>query len=141
MLQMDDCFPHHMPLAIIGMACRLPGADNLDQFWRLLIEGRTAIAELPADRLDQEMYYDPQEGVRGKTYSKLGAIISSRQFDRTRARFPNRWPARSTTCHLLDVRGGRRGTAGTPASIRSTCRCGTRACSSATPRAARLAGD
>ena len=40
------------------MACRLPGADNLDEFWRLLIEGRSAVAELPADRLDQELYYD-----------------------------------------------------------------------------------
>ena len=24
------------PVAIIGMGCRLPGADNVDEFWQLL---------------------------------------------------------------------------------------------------------
>ncbi len=28
------------PLAIVGMACRLPDADHLDAFWNLLVEGR-----------------------------------------------------------------------------------------------------
>ena len=37
-----------IPLAIVGMACRLPGADNLDEYWKLIVEGRSAIAELPA---------------------------------------------------------------------------------------------
>ena len=62
----------NLPLAIVGMACRLPGADNLDEYWQLIVEGRSAIAELPADRLDQELYFDPRQGVRGKSYSKLG---------------------------------------------------------------------
>ena len=80
----DHNAPFQTPLAIVGMACRLPGADNLDQYWRLLIEGRSAVVELPPDRLDQGMYYDPEVGVRGKTYSKLGALVSSRQFDHAR---------------------------------------------------------
>ena len=58
----DRTGPEHLPLAIIGMGCRLPGADNLDEYWRLVIEGRSAVCELPADRLDQDMYYDPQIG-------------------------------------------------------------------------------
>jgi len=72
----------NVPLAVVGMACRLPGADNLDQYWRLLVEGRSAVVELPPDRLDQELYFDPRKGVRNKTYSKLGAILSNRQFNR-----------------------------------------------------------
>ena len=32
------------------MACRLPGADNLEQFWRLLRAGQTAWGPLPEDR-------------------------------------------------------------------------------------------
>jgi acyl transferase domain-containing protein len=71
-----------IPLAIIGMGCRLPGADNLDEYWRLIIEGKSAIGELPRDCLDQELYYNPQKGVRGKTYSKLGALISKQPLDR-----------------------------------------------------------
>ncbi|MET8796165.1 SDR family NAD(P)-dependent oxidoreductase [Nocardia sp. NPDC004568] len=37
-------------IAIVGMACRMPGAPDLDAFWRLLREGRDAIGAAPADR-------------------------------------------------------------------------------------------
>ncbi|MCY3603135.1 MAG: type I polyketide synthase, partial [Chloroflexi bacterium] len=33
------------PIAIVGMACRFPGANDLDSFWRLLEEGGNAISE------------------------------------------------------------------------------------------------
>ena len=33
------------PLAIIGMACRFPGAPDLDAYWELLEEGRNAVSE------------------------------------------------------------------------------------------------
>ncbi|MFJ2114849.1 type I polyketide synthase, partial [Streptomyces sp. NPDC087850] len=38
------------PVAVIGIACRLPGAAGPDAFWQLLRDGRSAIAEAPADR-------------------------------------------------------------------------------------------
>jgi acyl transferase domain-containing protein/NADP-dependent 3-hydroxy acid dehydrogenase YdfG len=38
------------PIAVVGLSCRLPGADGPDAFWRLLISGRTTIAEVPATR-------------------------------------------------------------------------------------------
>jgi len=91
----------HIPLAIIGMACRLPGADNLDEYWRLLIEGRSAIRELPPDRLDQDLYYDPRKGVRGKTYSKLGGVINSKTFDRQACPIPEELVRSVDTAHLL----------------------------------------
>ncbi|HET6480015.1 MAG TPA: type I polyketide synthase, partial [Actinoplanes sp.] len=40
-----------MPTAVIGVACRLPGAAGLEQFWRLLVDGREAVGDIPADRL------------------------------------------------------------------------------------------
>ncbi len=93
--------PHKVPLAIVGMACRLPGADDLDQYWRMLVEGRSAVAELPPDRLDQDMYFDPEVGVRGKTYSKLAAIISSRTFDRARLPIDEKLAKSVDIAHLL----------------------------------------
>ena len=33
------------PIAIVGMACRFPGAADLDAFWRLLAEGQNAVTE------------------------------------------------------------------------------------------------
>ncbi|MFI0411707.1 SDR family NAD(P)-dependent oxidoreductase [Actinomadura sp. 3N508] len=40
----------HEPIAIVGISCRLPGANDPLQFWRLLRDGRSAITEAPEDR-------------------------------------------------------------------------------------------
>jgi len=37
------------PIAIVGMACRFPGADDVKEFWELLRDGRSAIT--PSTRL------------------------------------------------------------------------------------------
>jgi acyl transferase domain-containing protein/NAD(P)-dependent dehydrogenase (short-subunit alcohol dehydrogenase family)/acyl carrier protein len=37
-------------IAVIGMSCRFPGADNLEACWQLLREGRSAIARVPDTR-------------------------------------------------------------------------------------------
>ena len=39
-----------VPIAIVGMSCRLPGADGIDEFWQLLLSGRDAITGPPVDR-------------------------------------------------------------------------------------------
>ena len=33
------------PIAIVGMACRFPGAEDIEAFWRLLHSGRNAVTE------------------------------------------------------------------------------------------------
>jgi polyketide synthase PksL len=35
------------PIAIVGMALRFPGAQNLEEFWEILSEGRSVISALP----------------------------------------------------------------------------------------------
>ncbi len=77
------------PLAIVGMACRVPGADNLGEFWQLLLDGRSGIVEVPADRLDQALHYDPKRGIRCKTYTKLGGVIQYKPFDALRCPTPS----------------------------------------------------
>ena len=37
-------------VAVVGMACKFPGADSLDDFWRLLTEGTSMMEEMPAER-------------------------------------------------------------------------------------------
>lgn len=44
------------PIAITGMACRFPGAEDLDGLWRLLADGRHGIREVPADRYGLESW-------------------------------------------------------------------------------------
>jgi acyl transferase domain-containing protein len=56
------------PIAVVGMACRLPGgATSPDAFWQLLLEGRDAITEVPRDRWHPEWfdgYLDPADRAR-----------------------------------------------------------------------------
>jgi len=71
----------HDSLAIVGMACRLPGADGLEAFWDLVVHGRTAWGRLPDSRLPRDLYFDPEKSKVGKSYSDLGAIVSERPAD------------------------------------------------------------
>ncbi|HEY7677685.1 MAG TPA: beta-ketoacyl synthase N-terminal-like domain-containing protein, partial [Candidatus Methylomirabilis sp.] len=77
-----------MPLAIIGMACRLPGADDLDGYWALLREGGSAVQELPPHRFDAELYFHPERGVPGKSYTRLGGVVPEKPFDRDACPIP-----------------------------------------------------
>ncbi|TDD34571.1 acyltransferase domain-containing protein, partial [Actinomadura sp. KC06] len=54
----------HEAIAIIGMACRLPGAPDPGAYWRLLRAGADAVAEVPADRWDAAPEERKRPGVR-----------------------------------------------------------------------------
>ncbi|CAL8118587.1 unnamed protein product [Orchesella dallaii] len=41
-------------VAIVGISCRQPGANNLDEFWNLLIHGHEGIRKVPSDRWTKE---------------------------------------------------------------------------------------
>ena len=64
------------PIAVVGMACRLPGGiDSPQKLWEALMRGDDLITEVPADRWDIEEYYDPQRGVPGRSISRWGAFL------------------------------------------------------------------
>jgi acyl transferase domain-containing protein len=54
------------PIAVIGLGCRVPGADDPNAFWKLLEEGRDEIGPTPAGRWDHAAYYDPNPEIPGK---------------------------------------------------------------------------
>ncbi|RAV13490.1 polyketide synthase [Mycolicibacterium sp. GF69] len=64
------------PVAVIGMACRLPGGvESPQQLWEALLRGDDLVTEVPADRWDADEYYDPEPGVPGRSVSKWGAFL------------------------------------------------------------------
>ena len=65
------------PVAIIGMACRFPGGDDPEAFWRFLVGGGDAIRRVPPDRWDAERWYDPEPGRTGKAYVREGAFLDA----------------------------------------------------------------
>jgi acyl transferase domain-containing protein len=66
---------HDDPIAIVGMACRFPGAADLRAFWNVLRHGVDAIEEVPRERWDTDALYDPRPGVPGKMCSKWGGFV------------------------------------------------------------------
>ena len=67
---------HMSRVAIIGAACRLPGASNEGEFWRLLDEGRCAVGALPEGRWRAERYFHPRVSEPGFSYSFSGGYIN-----------------------------------------------------------------
>ena len=48
------------PIAIIGYSLRFPQeADHPEAFWNMLLEGRCASTDIPADRLNIDAFYHP----------------------------------------------------------------------------------
>jgi acyl transferase domain-containing protein/acyl-CoA synthetase (AMP-forming)/AMP-acid ligase II/acyl carrier protein len=69
-------------IAIVGMSCRFPGADSLDEFWQLLRNGVDGISEVPARRWDLQEFYDPNRATPGKMNTRWGGFLKQvDQFD------------------------------------------------------------
>lgn len=63
------------PVAIIGMACRFPGANNPAELWQLLRGGVDAVTEIPADRWNADRFYDEDASVPGKMNTRWGGFL------------------------------------------------------------------
>ena len=71
---------HHQLLAqdavaVIGIACRFPGASNYNQFWENLVQGTNSITEIPTERWDWEKFYSPDPEAINKTITKWGGFV------------------------------------------------------------------
>jgi acyl transferase domain-containing protein/NADPH:quinone reductase-like Zn-dependent oxidoreductase/acyl carrier protein/NADP-dependent 3-hydroxy acid dehydrogenase YdfG len=76
-------FPSHsfsatdwnQPIAVIGMACRFPGAADPLAFWDLLRSGHSAFREITSDRWDISAWYDPDLGKPGKMNARSAGLL------------------------------------------------------------------
>jgi 3-oxoacyl-[acyl-carrier-protein] synthase II len=65
----------HEPIAVVGMGCRFPGANNPEEFWQLLYGGKNAITEIPSEHWDGIKYYDEQPNTPGKICTQYGGFV------------------------------------------------------------------
>ncbi|WGF87498.1 SDR family NAD(P)-dependent oxidoreductase [Marinivivus vitaminiproducens] len=69
-------------IAIVGMAGRFPGADDVEAFWTNIEAGIDSVRPVPADRWDHAAVHDPKPAVPGKTQCPDGGFLDDvRSFD------------------------------------------------------------
>ncbi|MFJ8112767.1 type I polyketide synthase [Streptomyces sp. NPDC096132] len=67
-------------VAVVGMACRLPGADDVDQYWAALTAGADGISRFDPEQLI-DRGADPSYVRRENFVPAMGVIAGSRRFD------------------------------------------------------------
>ena len=65
----------HRAIAIVGLGAVLPDAPNVPAFWENIKDSRYSVSEVPADRWDASLYYDPDHAAPDKTYSTIGGWV------------------------------------------------------------------
>lgn len=67
-------------IAIIGLAGKYADADNLQEFWRNLCNGKDCITEIPKERWDYRRYFSEDKHAEGKTYAKWGGFLKNIEY-------------------------------------------------------------
>jgi acyl transferase domain-containing protein/phosphopantetheinyl transferase (holo-ACP synthase) len=66
-----------LDIAIVGMACRFPGASDLFAFWENILEGVDATSEIPRDRWDPAVFFDPVSDANDRVPCRRGGYLDS----------------------------------------------------------------
>lgn len=79
------------PIAIVGMGARFAGASNLQEYWKLSLEGRNGFGPVPPDRWDQSFFHSESAREADKSYAPAGGFIDDvRQFPAVALQIPPR---------------------------------------------------
>lgn len=64
------------PVAILGVGCRFPGANDLDSFWRILRDGKETIGDYPGGRFDSlDRFYSGEPGEPSAPVTRRGGFL------------------------------------------------------------------
>ncbi len=75
-------------IAIVGMACLLPKANSIEDYWNNILNKVDAITEIPLHRWDWRLYFDEDRSAKDKIYSKWGGFLDDMPFDPIRYGMP-----------------------------------------------------
>ena len=75
-------------VAIVGMGCLLPKAPNVQAFWDNILNKVDAIGDVPKERFNIDLYYDPDRKAKDKIHSRWGGFLDPVSFDPMRFGIP-----------------------------------------------------
>ncbi|XP_077349933.1 uncharacterized protein LOC143998019 [Lithobates pipiens] len=62
-------------IAIVGLGCHFPGGEGLDNFWKVIVEGRNCTSEIPEERFNSKRWCDLDNTKPGKICTSRGAFL------------------------------------------------------------------
>ncbi|KAK4189134.1 hypothetical protein QBC35DRAFT_167960 [Podospora australis] len=62
-------------VAIVGMSVRLPGSETLEEFWKVLEDGRDLHEKIRPDRFDVNTHFDATGKIKNTTLTPYGVFI------------------------------------------------------------------
>ncbi|KAM9839726.1 phenolphthiocerol synthesis polyketide synthase type I Pks15/1-like [Aulostomus maculatus] len=69
-------------IAVVGIGCNFPGGEGLENFWKVLVNGRNCSVPIPAERFNVASWYDPDDNKAGKSRTAKAALIDGfNEFD------------------------------------------------------------
>jgi 3-oxoacyl-(acyl-carrier-protein) synthase len=89
-------------IAIIGMAGRFPGGENLEAFWDTLNQGKDVHKKVPEDRFSLDLHHDPTGRIKNSTLSSHGCFLDRPgAFDHRLFNMSPREAEQTDPCHRL----------------------------------------
>ncbi|KAL4229457.1 hypothetical protein ACF0H5_012495 [Mactra antiquata] len=64
-------------IAVVGIGCRFPGADNIEEYWKVLVNGENHVNDIPAERWNNDAFYSDDKDEQGKHYVKKAGFIKN----------------------------------------------------------------
>jgi 3-oxoacyl-(acyl-carrier-protein) synthase/NAD(P)-dependent dehydrogenase (short-subunit alcohol dehydrogenase family) len=71
-----DGDPDDESIAIVGMGLVVPGATNVEEYWRVLMEGPDLCRPVPPDRWDASSFHSSDQSCEDKTYQDRSIFIA-----------------------------------------------------------------
>ncbi|XP_045558747.1 highly reducing polyketide synthase cm3B-like [Salmo salar] len=69
-------------IAVVGIGCSFPGGEGLDNFWKVLLEGKNCAVPIPDERFNSTYWYDADNRKPGKSHTIKAALIDGfNEFD------------------------------------------------------------
>ena len=66
-----------LDVAIVGMACRFPGARDLSSYWENILAGVDATTDVPPERWDPAVFFDPDSTANDRVPCRRGGYLES----------------------------------------------------------------
>ena len=73
----DHKSPPPHDIAIMGMSCVFPDADDVEAFWHNIVSGKQSFRDIPKSRWDNEVFFSEVPRDIDRSYVKKGAFIDS----------------------------------------------------------------